>query len=126
MNVFAPLNNYYDHIYVLTIEAAESRRKKFLERFNGLQYEFFYGADKNNFEVAQLERENIYSETLTKHNHRYSKSMRPGEIACAWSHRMMYEDMLEKGYQKVLIMEDDAAPDNDQVKVIPEIFNELP
>ncbi len=126
MNIFSPLNSYYDHIYVLTIEAAESRRKKFIERFSGLEYEFFYGADKNNFDVEQLERENIYSETLTRHNHRYSKSMRPGEIACSWSHRMMYEDMLEKGYEKVLIMEDDASPDPEQLKIVPEIIKEIP
>lgn len=123
---FQYLNDYYDKIYVLSVEAASERRKLFAERFKGLNYSFFFGADKNKFSVEELIQNSIYSEELTRKHHRYSKSMRPGEIACAWSHKMMYEDVIKNNYQRVLIFEDDAVPDPQMIKKIPEILKEIP
>lgn len=123
---FQALNDYYEKIYVLSVPAAELRRKLFEERFRGLNYSFFYGADKNNFTVEELIDKNIYSEDLTKKHHRYDKVMRPGEIACSWSHRMMYEDMLKENYNRILILEDDAVPDLKMMEQVPAILSEIP
>lgn len=123
---FKYLNDYYDKIYVLSVRSAEHRRKLFEERFTGLNYSFFYGADKNNFTIPELLEKKIYSESLTIEHHRYNKVMRPGEIACSWSHRMMYEDMLSNNYKRVLIMEDDAVPDPKMIKEVPAILSEIP
>ncbi|MBS1567375.1 MAG: glycosyltransferase family 25 protein [Bacteroidetes bacterium] len=120
------LNQYYDKVYVLSVAAAAARREKFAKRFQGLQYDFFYGADKNNFSVPDLVTNNIYSETLTRAHHRYNKNMRPGEIACSISHKMMYEDMLRNGYRRILIFEDDAVPDPAMLDKIPAVLEELP
>jgi GR25 family glycosyltransferase involved in LPS biosynthesis len=35
--------------------------------------------------------------------------MLPGEVACAWSHKMIYEELIAKKYNRVLIFEDDAT-----------------
>jgi glycosyl transferase family 25 len=123
---FQILNNYYDKIYVLSVRSAEERRKLFQERFAGLNYSFFYGADKNNFTVKELENKNIYSQELTKKHHRYTKVMKPGEIACSWSHRMMYEDMLKNNFSRVLIFEDDSVPDPEIMKHVSAILSEIP
>lgn len=123
---FEPLNRYYDHIYVLSVKAAVGRRDRFDERFKGLSYEYFYGADKNTFTVEQLEAEGIFNESLARQRHRFGKSLRPGEIACSWSHRMMYEDMLQKGYKRVLILEDDAVPDTSSMANLTETLNAIP
>ena len=48
-SVFTLLNEYYDKVYVLSVRPAEWRRKLFEERFNGLNYTFFFGADKSQF-----------------------------------------------------------------------------
>jgi glycosyl transferase family 25 len=125
-NRFRLLNDYYDNIYVLSVLAATERRKLFAERFNGLNYDFFYGADKNKFTVEELVEKNIYDENLTRKNHRYGKLMKPGELACAWSHKMMYEDTLRNNCSRVLIFEDDAVPDPEIVRQIPEILSEIP
>lgn len=123
---FRYLNKYYDKIYVLTVTAAEARRELFAERFTGLSYSFFFGADKNKFTIEEVRGKNIYSEELTRQHHRYNKSMKPGELACSWSHKMMYEDMLANNYNRILIFEDDAVPDEKIMKYIPAILNEIP
>ena len=125
-DAFQIFNSYYDKIYVLTVEAAAARRDLFAQRFEGLEYSFFYGADKNKFTVEELIHQNIYSEVLTKKNHRYSKTMRTGEIACSWSHRLIYEDVLKNNYSRVLVFEDDAVPNPVMMKKIPQIIEEIP
>ena len=123
---FQQLNQYYDKIYVLTVESAEERRKLFADRFKGLDYSFFYGADKNKFTVEEVEANNVFSERLTRLHHRFSKTMKHGEIACSWSHRMMYEEMLIKNYNRILIFEDDTVPDETMLKQIPAILSDIP
>ena len=34
--------------------------------------------------------------------------MAGGQIGCAWSHKKIYIDIIEKQYSKVLILEDDV------------------
>lgn len=126
MQHFGTLNHYYDKIYVLSVESATGRRETFAQRFDGLDYSFFFGADKDKFSVAGLIANNTYSEALTRRHHRYDKIMRPGEIACSWSHKLMYQDMLRNNYQRILIFEDDAVPNPQAMSCIPDILNELP
>ena len=123
---FSLLNNYYDKVYVLSVASAEARREKFVERFRGLAYSFYYGADKNTFTIEDVEQKQIFNEELARRQHRFSKTMKHGEIACSWSHRMIYQDMLSNNYQRVLIFEDDAVPDRERIKDIPEILKEIP
>lgn len=123
---FQYLNKYYDKVYVLSVEPAVVRRKLFSERFKGLDYSFFFGADKNKFTVEEIVAKGIFSEELTRKHHRFSKTMKHGEIACSWSHKMIYEEMTARNYQRILIFEDDALPDENMVQRIPEILDEIP
>lgn len=123
---FQLLNKYYDKIYVLSIESAGGRRELFSQRFKGLNYSFFFGADKNKFTVEEAGAKNIFSEQLARQQHRFSKTMMHGEIACSWSHKMMYKDMLANNYNRVLIFEDDAVPDQWIMPQIPAILKEIP
>ncbi len=123
---FDDLNGYYEKVYVLSVTAAAKRRALFADQFDDLNYEFFYGADKNNFSIEEVEANGTYDPKLAVQHHRYSKKMKHGEIACSWSHRMIYEDMLKKNYSRVLIFEDDAVPNPEQIKKISEIIKEIP
>src|SRR5678815_4877057 len=55
---FRLLNDYYEKIYVLSVRSADHRRKQFEERFRGLKYSFFFGADKNDFTTKELIKKN--------------------------------------------------------------------
>jgi glycosyl transferase, family 25 len=123
---FQQLNHYYDKIYVLSVAGATARRALFAERLKGLDYSFFFGADKNQFTVEEVKKNGVFSEDLAREHHRFSKTMRPGEIACSWSHRMIYEDMLASNYNRVLIFEDDVVPDTTTLQKIPAILEEIP
>lgn len=123
---FQLLNQYYDKIYVLSIQSADARRELFAKRFRGLNYSFFFGADKNKFTIEEAKAKNIFNERLARQHHRFSKTMMHGEIACSWSHKMMYKDMLANHFNRVLIMEDDAVPDEKMIANIPAILKEIP
>jgi len=123
---FQLLNKYYDKIYVVSLKDATERRERFSNYFKGLDYSFFYGADKNNFTKSQIIADGTFSEDLAKMHHRFNKTMKLGEIACSWSHKMVYEDVLANNYKQVMIFEDDAVPDKEIVNHIPEILNDIP
>lgn len=123
---FQWLNEYYDKIYVVSIASATARRELFAKRFEGLRYSFFFGADKNEFTIEEVKTSGVFNEELTRHHHRFGKTMKPGEIACSWSHRMIYSDMMANHYNRILIFEDDAMPDEKAIKDIPEILKEIP
>jgi glycosyl transferase family 25 len=124
--LFTAFNVYYDKILVLSVPSAVERRKVFTERFRGLNYQFYYGADKNNFSIDEVKDKKIYNEDLTRKHHRFGKEMKHGEIACSWSHRMMYEELLAGNGERLLIFEDDAVPDPAMLPLVPQIIDEIP
>jgi len=123
---FQQLNRYYDKIFVLSVADATARRALFDERFKGLNYSFFFGADKNQFTIEEVKNNGVFSELLTRERHRFGKTMKPGEIACSWSHKMIYEEMLAKNYDRILVFEDDVVPDKEMINRIPAILKEIP
>lgn len=125
-SAFEILNNHYDHIYVLTLKRAVERQLQISESLKGIDFSFFYGMDKQEFEIADLEKKRIYNPQLAMQRHRYHKPMSGGQIGCSWSHRNIYADMLEKGYNRVLIFEDDCLPNPHAIHLVPEVLAQLP
>lgn len=123
---FQAINHYFDAVYVLTLERATDRQAAFREAFDGLDYQFFLGADKAQFHIPDLIQAGIYSEELAIKNHRYSRPMSPGQIGCSWSHRQIYEQILAKNQQRVLILEDDSIPEDDVLPLAATILQAFP
>ncbi len=119
------INKYFDKVYVLTLKRARERIEHFTKELEGLQYEIFYGKDKELFVVEALKRTNIYNEFLARKHHRYGKPMPPGMIGCSWSHRLIYEDIVKNDYQKALILEDDIVIDQNALSILQEACMEL-
>ena len=46
LQYFQFLNQYFDKIFVVTIARATERQQQIKERLQGLNFEFFYGIDK--------------------------------------------------------------------------------
>ena len=125
-NISSTLEKYFDGIFVITLERATDRQEQVKKRLEGLNFKFFYGVDKLKLSFEQVISENIYNEKEAKRLNRYSKGMVLGHVACALSHRKLYEHILEQGYKRVLIFEDDVVPLYDDLNEIGNPMNELP
>lgn len=123
---FDLLNSFFDKIYVITLRRATDRHEHVKNELNGLHYSLFYGQDKLEFDVNDLKRKNIYNEELAKEQHRYHKPMPAGMIGCSWSHKLIYEDIINNNFKKVLILEDDIIINIESVKQFSSVLNDLP
>ncbi len=76
--------------------------------------------------MAELSAKHIFDQVSAIKNHRYHKPIILGHICCSLSHKNVYEDIIEKGYQKVLILEDDVVASPNFESVSKMILEELP
>lgn len=125
-DLFLSINSYFDHIYILTIPRAVERHKKIENDLKGLKFSFFYGVDKQNLNVAELEHKDIYNSSKAKQNSRYNKEMTKGEIACSMGHKMILKDIIGNNFSKALILEDDVIVNPEGVLLFEKIIKELP
>lgn len=123
---YDPLNNFFDKIFVITLERSTNRQVHINKALHGLNYQFFFGADKNNFSLNELKDKNIYNEALAIQHHRYSKPMNAGQIGCALSHKNIYKEIINSGYKKTLILEDDVESADESINLFSEIIKDLP
>jgi glycosyl transferase family 25 len=123
---FEVLNRFFDHIVVITLARAVERQQRVRERLAGLRYELFLGTDKDDLDVAALERAGIYSEALARRATRHRRGLRPGEIGCSLSHRAVYQRMLSEGWRSALILEDDVVPDREALRQVGDALAQLP
>jgi glycosyl transferase family 25 len=96
------------------------------ERLQDLIFDFFWGTDKLNLNLEEATQSGLYDEEKTKQQQRQGKSLNVGELACALSHRMIYEEMVKHNWQRVLILEDDVLPLYENLAFLPTAINELP
>ena len=121
------LENYFDKIFVVTIERATDRHAQVKQQLEGLSFDFFFGTDKQTMDWEKIKIGNtVYDEVRTKKNNRVGKAMNAGEVACALSHRGLYQHIVEKGYRRVLVFEDDVVPLIENLSMLPVIIKELP
>ncbi len=72
------------------------------------EIEKFYGLDARNLSVEELRK--YYSPEKTAILLR--RQISPGEIGCAFSHNLIYQNMIKASIDYALILEDDAMPLN--------------
>ena len=123
---FHQLNQYFDQVYVLTLERAHERQAAIRESLQGLQYRFFFSVDKQSMNVDALIASGQYDPAAARRHHRYGKDLQPGQLGCALGHRMIYEDILQQGYRRVLILEDDVEPVPELELYLAAVLQELP
>lgn len=125
-NKFATLNDFFDKIYILTIARGANRQEKLKQELAGLNFVFFNGIDKNDLQLNELIQQHIYNEKTAIAMQRYHRKMTLGEIACSLGHRAIYEDALQNGYTKILVLEDDVIINENALHLFKKIASELP
>jgi GR25 family glycosyltransferase involved in LPS biosynthesis len=129
------LNNYFDKIYLITIPRSwENRKERVLRNLNGLHYDIFWGCDGQQLRdetlnnLTDLKKSVFWIEHyhLLRYKATVSRPLTLSEIGCSESHRRVYEDVVEKGYDKVLILEDDAMLWEPGLKALEGAMKQLP
>jgi glycosyl transferase family 25 len=126
MAELSSLNSFFDKIYVITLERSTERHEKMQTVLQGLEFSFFYGNDKKELTLDELLEEGIYDEQKAKSLHKDDKPLNTTQIGAAWSHRLVYEDMLANNYKKVLILEDDVIVKKEGLTLFEEMVEQLP
>jgi glycosyl transferase family 25 len=118
----ALLNSFFDKILVINIARNADRRKYVYDNIEGLDFDFFDGVDGRMF-TGQSHVEGVDNEGCLQTS---GKILKLGEIGCAMSHKKVWEHIVEKGYKKTLILEDDAMFLVEHIRCISAILDTMP
>ncbi|GLR69116.1 glycosyltransferase family 25 protein [Agaribacter marinus] len=125
-SLFKPLNDFFDGIFVITLDRAKDRQESIKKNMSGLDYEFWPATDKSKLHESVLHDKSQYDDETHRKLKRTHRSMNLGEYACAHSHRCIHQHMVQNSLQKVLIFEDDAIPNLDVLHNFSSCINSLP
>ena len=120
------LQQYFDKVLVLTVPRFKERHQKVKERLAGISFEFFYGVDKNELDAEFVARNYKYDKKNSLAIRQVFKELNTGEIACALSHRAIYQAIVDNAWKRVLIFEDDVVPDFANLPQLFQTLKELP
>lgn len=120
------LNGWADRIFVVSLRRETDRRARMAERLAGLRFEFRDAVDKQDLDRDALVRDGTYDERRTRAAYRFTKDMSLGAIGCALSHRRLYEDMVARGWERMVVLEDDVVPRVAALDGLPDALRELP
>ena len=123
---FNLLNQYFDKIFVLHLPRLSERLTGLQKNLEGLHYEMFEGVDKNQVTTEELTLKGLYDRELYRRLYPGTADMHTGMLCCALGHVNIYKKIIEKGYNKTLILEDDITVSTEALKQFTSIVNELP
>ena len=128
--LFAVLNAYFDHIYLITLKRNEERRRVLNKTLEGLNYSYFWGVDGQEIDKKDLQMKGLYHSGITrilkKRQGEKVINMSDPQIGCALSHIYVLQDVLENRFGRVLILEDDLLIDISDTLKLKQALNELP
>ena len=125
-NISDSLQQYFDKIFVVSVPRFTDRHERLKETLAGLPFDYFWGADKLKLDYDTAKTDGTYDEQMAQKLQRQGKALNLGEIACSLSHRNLYAAMIENGWEKVLILEDDVLPNTENLAQLPAALQELP
>ncbi len=99
------IDKFFDRVLVINSRQRGDRLKNMTERFKslGLVKDHFEFMDKYRFEAINGGHMDVSNLPIT-----YDKGLNGGEIGCYLSHLAIYKLIFTNGWQKTLILEDDA------------------
>lgn len=116
------LQEFFDCIYVVSIERNAARREMLERDLEGLSLTYIPGVDGHRLSAEQISED--YDEELAKSS--YGRALSVGQLGCSLSHRQIHADMVRRGLDNALIIEDDAVPCLDSLAAIDPMLAQLP
>ncbi|MEP7165949.1 MAG: glycosyltransferase family 25 protein [Ferruginibacter sp.] len=120
------LQQFFDKVLVVSVPRFTDRHQRVQERLRGLAFDFFWGADKLKLDMEAVKQDGTYDEATAIKLERLGKPLSAGELACALSHQYVYAAMIENGWERILILEDDVWPLYSNMPLIKNAIHELP
>ena len=120
------LNGFFDKIFVVSIPRFTERHARVKKSLEGLQFEIFWGQDKELINQEEIIRSGDYAPERTQSYSRRKRNLMPGEIACSMSHRKLYDHIIRQRFSRVLVLEDDVVPLENNLIHLGSAIEELP
>lgn len=121
------LHAYFDKIYIISLRRATDRHVQFRALLSGLDYEIQWAVDKDDIDTTDMIKRGLLDDvTVRQPRYIHENGLATGEIACALSHRAIYEEVIREGYERVLIFEDDVIPLTDRLHYLSSILEQMP
>lgn len=128
------INHFFDKVLILTIDRNKNRTDILTDVFNGLNYELFRGVDGSKLVIQDLINRNIVDKSINEifvntsalHMNMNVQSIHNNEVACALSHKNIYQYVIDNDLQSVLIFEDDVIPVYKNLQYLEQSLKELP
>ena len=102
------LNALFERVYVCHLERLQLRREHLAKELAGLEYQIWPGVDGAELDRESLIREGLYDEEEARRRHWKGSALATTEIGCSMTHLRLLEDVVEKGHESVLVLEDDV------------------
>jgi glycosyl transferase, family 25 len=125
-STFDHINSYFDKAWVLTLPRLAGRMEAVKKRLEGLQFDFYFGTDKETIDLARAGQLGWYSQERYNQYYKRPPSMSKGMLSCSLGHRSMYETILRNGYQRTLVLEDDVLPIEQNLCLFSHIMDNVP
>lgn len=131
LDAVSNLNRFFDKIFVINLKASEDRWKKVSKRFKekGIEVDRYNAIDGRCKTEKQCESK---AKTFSKrYNIVYSKKIKnPMErlpaSSLTLSHKLIYNEMINRGWSQILICEDDILIDKNIERIFKKGISELP
>lgn len=120
------LNQFFDKIYIITIDRNKNRQQYIKHEFKTLDFSFFKGYDGQKLNIDQLEKENIYDKEafIEKRWNHTEPSL--NKVGCALSHLSVCKDIVNSNHNNALILEDDIEVVENNLNILKDSLQELP
>lgn len=106
------IEQYFDRIYLLNMEKDADRLNRMGEVFNLL-------------EMSNIKRWNAYTPE-TSDDMKGGHNLSPSYVACLKSHLTIIQNAYKKGYEKILVIEDDVVPISNFHNVVFDYLGSVP
>lgn len=140
------ISDYFDVIYIIHLDTLTERKYSIIKQIQKFQLKNIVIIDainKNEINNIKLRKNELIAYGGNKYcktaiiNDRGDKCWCQGNghndvcdfggrVACAYSHYFVYKDILEKGYKKCLILEDDFVLEETLHQLFHSVFDDIP